>query len=221
MQGDCDGRIRSIDPVFAQGKGKGGYRQFADMTQFNPNAQDRLFGSLPTVSFKDDFVVSAGANATIYFALRYCSAGGIPYPMRFEVSITPQTLFKETSVAPFGAVCLASGLKEATPNSNVKSVTCESDVGEYDQCVHLRLEPVDHYLAGQSCLLKGYRTLREIEDTSAFKGNKVCSHPSGYYQMKWVCAFQSLFQVVALLAVLFAFVATCVYGFFLWKYNGK
>ena len=32
--------------------------------------------------------------------------------------------------------------------------------------------------AGQSCLLQGYRALQELEDTSAFKGNKVFVQPN-------------------------------------------
>lgn len=137
LQGDCDGRITSIDPSFAQEKRKGGYRQFADMTQSNSPAQDRFLGASPLVSFKDEFVVTAGANATIYFALRYCTAGGIPYPMRFEVVVTSQPVSKGSAAAPFSAVCVASSLKEATPNSNVKSVSCESDVGKHVEVLPL------------------------------------------------------------------------------------
>ena len=84
------------------------------------------------VSYKDEFVVSAGANATIYFALRYCSVGGIPFPMRFEVTVNPQPFVKGIPAKPFGAVCSLSSLKEAASNSNVKSVICESDVGKCD-----------------------------------------------------------------------------------------
>jgi len=138
LQGDCMGRVSSIDPVFAQEKKKGGYRQFADMTVQSTPAQDPYLGAAPLVSYKDEFVVSAGANATIYFALRYCSTGGIPFPMRFEVTVSPQPLIKGIpNPKPFGAVCSLSSLKEAAPNSNVKSVICESDVGKCDQAAAL------------------------------------------------------------------------------------
>lgn len=174
--GDCEARLNSLDPKFAQSKEKGGYRQFFEMDKQDWTS-DFFLGSMPLVSFLDEFTVEARANATLYFALRHCHPMAIPVPMRFSVSVqSPKFL----TTQPFSAVCLISSLKPAMDNSDVKSVRCESDVG-------------------QSCLLQGYRTLRELEDTSAFTGNKV----------------------VALLAVLFAFVATCTYAFFLWRYNGK
>ncbi len=110
-------RTVSIDSRSAQRKEQGGYRQFFEMSQ------NFVYSD---VSFTDDFIVEAKANATLYFALRLCAAGGIPIPMRIEASVKP------VSATPsFGAVCLASGLKQSMTNkTDVRSVFCESDVGE-------------------------------------------------------------------------------------------
>ena len=131
LQGDCDARLYSLDPKFAQSKEKGGYRQFFEM-QKSDWVSDFFLGSMPLVSFIDEFTVEARANATIYFALRHCHPMAIPVPMRFSVSVqSPKFL----TTQPFGAVCLISSLKPAMDKSDVKSVRCESDVGEC--CVRL------------------------------------------------------------------------------------
>jgi hypothetical protein len=101
------------------------------MTVDSPPVQDPILGAGPLVVYKDEFVVTAGANATIYFALRYCSAGGIPNPMRFEATVAPQSFVNGVPAKPFAAVCSISTLKAVLSNSNVKSVVCESDVGKF------------------------------------------------------------------------------------------
>lgn len=131
LQGDCEARLNSLDPKFAQSKEKGGYRQFFEMDKQDWTS-DFFLGSMPLVSFLDEFTVEARANATLYFALRHCHPMAIPVPMRFSVSVqSPKFL----TTQPFSAVCLISSLKPAMDNSDVKSVRCESDVGEC--CVRL------------------------------------------------------------------------------------
>lgn len=102
-------------------------------------SQDPFLGNIPLVSFKDVFNIQARDNATMYFAMRYCKAN-IPAPMRFEVTVTPQPFPNVTKDGislppmplPWAGVCLASALEENKQGSNqaLKSVKCESDVGE-------------------------------------------------------------------------------------------
>ena len=137
-QGDCAGRVTAADIDAAQKKERGGYRQFIDMTESSAS-QDPFLGNTPLVSFKDVFNIQARDNATMYFAMRYCKAG-IPAPMRFEVTVTPQPFPNVTKdgislppmPVPWAGVCLASALQDNKQGSNqaLKSVKCESDVGE-------------------------------------------------------------------------------------------
>ena len=103
-------------------------------------SQDPFLGNTPLVSFTDEFAIQAMDNATMYFAMRYCKAPGIPAPMRFEVTVTPQPFPNVTKdgislppmPVPWAGVCLASALQDNKQGSNqaLKSVKCESDVGE-------------------------------------------------------------------------------------------
>lgn len=119
-----------IDPAFAQSREQGGYRQFYQMTQ-GAVTNDPYLGTAPLVSFTDEFVISARGSSTIYFALRYCGALGIPVPMRVDVSIKSSEERTADGTASFSAACLSSSLKPHNPvNSTINSVVCESDVGE-------------------------------------------------------------------------------------------
>jgi hypothetical protein len=148
-------------------------------------SQDPFLGNTPLVSFKDVFNIQARDNATMYFAMRYCKAG-IPAPMRFEVTVTPQPFPNITKEGislpplplPWAGVCLASALQENKQGSNqaLKSVKCESDVGERGLealVIDARVMCMLICIAGQSCLLQGNRPLHSLEDSTAFKGNKV------------------------------------------------
>jgi hypothetical protein len=131
LQAPCDERLTVIDPTFAQSREQGGYRQFYQMTSGIVTGGDPYLGSAPLVTFTDEFVISARGSSTIYFALRYCSALGIPVPMRVDVSVKSDEVVNPNGEASFAATCLSSSLKPHNPvNSTVKSVVCESDVGE-------------------------------------------------------------------------------------------
>ncbi len=175
LQEQCGERLTVIDPTFAQTREQGGYRQFYQMTQGLVTG-DPYLGSVPLVSFTDEFVIAARGSSTIYFSLRYCYSLGIPVPMRVDVSIKSNEARTSNGEPSFSAVCLSSSLKPHNPvNSTIKSVVCESDVGERSFKVFCFACARDAWCcaSGQSCLLKGYRDLRAIEDDGSFKGNKV------------------------------------------------
>ncbi len=119
-----------IDPRFAQPREKGGYRQFSKMTT-RMEKDDPYLGSEPLVSFTDEFNMTARGLSTMYFALRYCYALGIPTPMRVDVSVKSNEAQSSDGQPSFSATCLSSSLKPHNPvNPTVKSVVCGSDVGE-------------------------------------------------------------------------------------------
>jgi hypothetical protein len=80
------------------------------------------------VTFQDNFQMIASGPSTIFFVLRFCSGGGIPFPMRFEASIASVT---ENDREPSSAVCLLSGVQENWRNPVFKSLMCESSVGMF------------------------------------------------------------------------------------------
>jgi len=91
---------------------------------------DPYLGSVPLVSFTDEIVITARDFSTIYFALRYCYALGIPLPMRVDVSVKSNEARSWDGQPSFSATCLSSSLKPHNPvNSTVKSVVCDSDLG--------------------------------------------------------------------------------------------
>ena len=125
MQEECGERLTKVDPVTAQPREQGGYRPFSQMTA-KMVENDPYLGSVRLISYTDEFVVSSRGKSTIYFALRYCMALGIPTPMRVEVSIEPSDI-----ASSFAATCVSSSLKSLERyNSTVRSVACDSDVGE-------------------------------------------------------------------------------------------
>ena len=119
-----------IDPTLAQPREQGGYRQFFQM-KMGLETNDPYLGSVPMVSFTDEFVITARDFSTIYFALRYCYALGIPLPMRVDVSVKSNEARSSNGQVSFSATCLSSNLKPHNPvNSTVQSVVCDSDLGE-------------------------------------------------------------------------------------------
>ncbi len=119
-----------IDPRCAQPREKGGYRQFSQMLT-RVETDDPYLGSVPFVSFTDEFIMTARGLSTMYFALRYCYALGIPTPMRVDVSVKPNEARSSDGQPSFAATCLSSSLKPHNHvNSTVKSVVCDSDLGE-------------------------------------------------------------------------------------------
>ena len=213
LQGDCDGRLSYIDTRNAQTKERGGYRQFQDMAQQNVNTANGNFAS-----FSDDFIVVAKANATLYFALRMCSGDGIPMPFRFQASVISE------KPRDIGAVCLANSFKQDMPN-NTLSVFCESDLGVCrGAALPCALISLTFALQVRAAFYKAtgrfvrWRTRVPSRGTRCARSSLCSAQPSAL-----TCAPQLTIrvQVVALLAVLFAFAATCTYVFFLWKYNGK
>lgn len=92
---------------------------------------DPYLGSVPLVSFTDEFVMASKGFSTMYFALRYCYALGIPLPMRVDVSVKSNEARSSNGQPSFSATCVSSSLKPHNPvNSTIKSVVCDSDVGE-------------------------------------------------------------------------------------------